>query len=484
MRLHTDGNTIVLLTPLSRLTWQKSGKTSAQELPENPDVSDYDRSGLMCLTPSGERDFSARLLAAGAIAADAIDEDNVAAILLGDDTTYLVRGPVQVDSEWSDVVDIGQVEATRIEWPAGLVWKKGDTSLYDMAEAHGSGIPPAFVPTIENNEHGTAIASVGSGVIVVVRPGSTEPNFAVQIPSQEEAAIYACATPEGVLVSLIVDGQDAAYIHIAENGSVLGHRSTERSTPAIKLDQGYLIYDDGKIGLQHVDTSLKTIAEITLPFSAIDSAVASDGTSFALADADSILRGHLNAQGQLVILATTSYDPNSGRKSEGELAAADAKWDPARSHGKTAVGFAAKIKQDPWAAQSGSDFSLEMFARSIGGSGHGISVVLGGDAIKHCEFSSIEVGGIKVEFAKDSKGQYTAELPEVELVLGLDYPFNPKPKNDAQKHASDILLGETHLKLTLHGKALKTSGELMSVSISAIKSDCPPLKWMRPFTIS
>ncbi|MBL4634709.1 MAG: hypothetical protein JKY56_12620, partial [Kofleriaceae bacterium] len=198
----------------------------------------------------------------------------------------------------------------------------------------------------------------------------------------------------------------------------------------------------------------------------------------------SILRGHLNAQGQLVILATTSYDPNSGQKSEGELAAVDAKWDPARSHGKTAVGFAAKIKQDPWEAQSGSDFTLEMFARSIGGKGHGISVVLGGDAIKHCEFSSIEVGGIKVEFAKDSKGQYVAELPEVELVLGLDYPFNPKPKNDAQKHASDILLGETHLKLTLHGKALQASGELMSVSISAIKSDTPPLKWMRPFTIS
>lgn len=484
MRLHTDGNTIVLLTPLSRLTWQQSGKTSAKGLPENLEVSDYDRSGFMCLTPSGERDFSARLTAAGAIAADAIDEERVAAIILGDDTTYLVRGPVQVDSEWLDVVDVGKVEATRIQWPVGLVWKKGDDSLYNMAEAHGSGIPPAFVPTIEANEHGTAIASVGSGVIAVVRPGSKDTDFAVQIPSQEEAAIYACPTKVGVLITVIVDGQDAAYVHVDESGEVLGHRSTERSTPALKLAEGYLIYDDGGLGLQHVNDALVTLSDIKLPFSAIDSAVASNGTSFALADAESILRGHINAQGELVILDSTSYDPKAGQKSHGEVAAVEAKWDPARSHGTTAVGFAAKIKQAPWDAKVGEEFSLTMIARSIGGKGHGISILLGGDAIKHCEFSSVEVDGLIVPFERDSKGQYSAQVPEVELVLGLDYPFNPKPKNDAQKHASEILLAETHLEINLRGTAKSPTGDLMSVSIAALNSDTPPLKWMRPLTIS
>ena len=87
-------------------------------------------------------------------------------------------------------------------------------------------------------------------------------------------------------------------------------------------------------------------------------------------------------------------------------------------------------------------------------------------------------------FEKDGKGQYSAQVPEVELVLGLDYPFNPKPKNDAQKHASEILLAETHLEINLRGTAKSPTGDLMSVSIAALNSDTPPLKWMRPLTIS
>ncbi len=484
MRLHTDGNTIVLLSPKGRLTWRKSGKVTSEALPPNSEISDYDRNGMLCMTPKGDRDFSARLTAAGALAADAIDEETVAAVILGQDGTYLVRGPVSLDADWPSVIDLSNIEAQRIEWPAGVIWKKGDKSMYEMADANGGGVPSGFVPTLECNQFGTAIASVGNGAIVVVRPNSRVPDFCFQLPSQEEAAIYACPTEAGVLVTVIVDGQDTAYLHIAEDGKVLGKREAQSGVPALALKAGFLIYDDASSKIELLDPTLKTLTSIDMPWRALDSASADDGASFALADADHILRGHVNAKGELVIVATCEYGDHAGSKLPGEIAAAEAKWDPERCHGKSAVGFAAGITQAAWTAKAGEEFELELYARSTGGKGEGISITIGGDAMKHCEFDSIEVAGVRTKVERDDKGSYTAEFPDVVLVQGLTFPLNPKPKNDVQKHAASIFLADTHIELRLYGVATSPSSDLMSVSISALRSDSPPLKWMRPLTLA
>jgi hypothetical protein len=484
MRLHTDGSSIVLLSPKGRLTWRESGKLISEAPSSKAEISDYDRNGLMCMTPSGERDFSARLNAAGALAADAIDEDTVAAVILGQDSIYLVRGPVNMDGDWPSVIDIGAVEPTRVAWPAGLIWKKGDKSLYDMAEQHGAGIPDSFIPNVECNRYGTAVTSSGSGAVLVVRPDSRTPDFCLQLPSQEEAALFACATEAGVLVTIIVDGQDSAYLHIAEDGSILGHRAAQTATPALSLDAGFLIYDDEKSSIELLDPKLKTLTSLDMPWPAIDSAAAIDGASFAFADAEHVLRGHVNAKGGLVIVASHEYGDHADNKLPGELAAADAKWDPERCHGKPAVGFAAGITQEAWTGKAGGEIELTLYARSTGGKGEGIAVVIGGDAMKHCEFDAMEVDGVRTEVKADEKGNYSAEFPHVALVQGLAYPLSPKPKNDAQKHAASIFLDDTHIAIKLFGKGKTASGDLMSVSVSALRSDSPPLKWMRPLTLS
>ena len=484
MRLHTDGSTIVLLSPKGRLTWRESGKLTSEALPPNLEISDYDRNGMLCMPPKGDRDFSARLTAAGALAADAIDEDTVAAVIIGQDGTYLVRGPVTLDGEWPSVIDISNLQPERVAWPAGVIWKKGDKSMYEMADTNGVGVSSSFIPTLECNRFGTAVASVGSGAIVVVRPESRVPDFSFQVPSQEEAAIYACPTEAGVLVTVIVDGQDSAYLHIAEDGSILGHREVQSGIPALALKAGFLIYDNASSKIELVDQSLKTLTSLDMPWPAIESASAEDGATFALADADHILRGHVNAKGELVIVASCGYGDHAGSKLPGEIAAAEAKWDPERCHGKSAVGFAAGIAQAAWTGSVGEDFELELHARSTGGKGEGISITIGGDAMKHCEFEAIEVCGVRISVERDSKGNYTAEFPAVELVPGLTYPLNPKPKNDVQKHAASIFLADTHLELRLFGKANTASSDLMSVSISALRSDSPPLKWMRPLTLA
>ncbi len=484
MRLHTNGSTVVLLTPKFRISWRESGRNTSEPVPENPSVTDYDRSGLLCMTPKGERDFSARLAAAGALAADAIDEDTVAAIMLGEDSTYLVQGPLNTDGEWPSVIDVGGIEPTRIEWPAGLIWKKGDKSLYDMADDHGIGILDAFVPTIECNAHGIAVASTGSGAVVLVRPGASEIAASFQVPSQEDASLYACPTEHGVLVSIIVDGQDSAYIHLAEDGSIIGHRASQGATPALCLDSGFLLYDDDKNCLELVDEKFSEKATLEMAWPPLDAAAAPDGASFALADTENMLRGHVNVNGELVIVAQYENVKQAGAKRPGELAAIEAKWDPERSQGKSAVGFAAGMSQPPWAATAGEPFELVMHARSTGGPGTGICVTIGGDAAKNCTFEAVTVDGVRQVLTPDGKGSYSAEFPSIELVQGISYPFNPKPKNDAQKHAAAMFLEETHLELRVFGHADKASGDLMSVAISALKSDSPPLKWMRPLSIS
>lgn len=484
MRLHTDGSNVVLLTPAVRLTWRSSGRHTQEEVPSNGDVTDYDRSGLLCLTPRTQSDYSARLAAAGAVAADALSEEEVAAVIIGEDGTFLVRGPVNMEGDWPSVIDIGALSPTRVSWPAGLIWKKGDKTMYDMAKDHGDGIPETIVPTLACNAFGTAVASCGSGTIVVVRPDSRLPDFSVQVPSQEEASIYALPTEEGVLVTIVVDGQDSAYVHIAEDGKILGHRAALSATPALTLDAGFLLYDDSKSALELVNSKLETLATLKCPLSAIEAASAADGASFAICDAETLLRGHVDAKGELVIVETIEFGKTAGKKRPGEQAAIDAGWDPEKVHGKPAVGFAAGVTPSPWTASAGQSFELIMHARSSGGPGKGIAIVIGGDAIKHCEFDAAEVDGLRKALQKDAKGNYSAEFPTIDLLEGLAIPLSPKPKNDAQKHAAALYLAETHLELKLVGKATKASGELMSVSISALKSDSPPLKWMRPLTIS
>ncbi len=484
MRLHTDGSTVVLLTPKTRISWRESGRNTTEPVPETPAVTDYDRSGLLCMTPKGERDFSARLAAAGALAADAIDEEMVAAVMLGEDSTYLVQGPLNTEGDWPVVIDVGQIEPTRVDWPAGLIWKKGDTTLYDLADTHGLGIVDCFVPTLECNPHGIAVACSGSGAVVLVRPGGTEIAASFQLPTAEETAIYACPTKEGVLVTIVVDGQDSAYVHIAEDGSILGHRAAKCATPALCLDAGILIYDDGSSAIELTDTSFSQLASLALSWPALDAAAAPDGASFALADAEHMLRGHVNAKGELVIVAEYEEVKQAGAKRPGELAAIEAKWDPERSQGKSAVGFAAGMAPEPWTAKANSAFELVMHARSTGGPGQGICVTIGGDAAKHCAFEAVSVDGNRQELVDDGKGNRTAEFPSIDLVRGLSYPYNPKPKNDAQKHAAAMFLEETHLELRVFGKATKASGDLISVTISALNSDSPPLKWMRPLAVS
>jgi hypothetical protein len=484
MRLHTDGSSIILLSPKGRLTWRESGKMVSEPIPPKLEISEDERNGLLCVTPSGERDFSARLNAAGALAGDAIDEDTVAAVILGQDSTYLVRGPVNLDGDWPSVIDVGKLEPERVKWPVGLIWKKGDKSLYDMTEKFGTGIADVFIPSVECNRFGTAVASCGTGTVAVVRPDSRLPDFCLQLPTQDDVQLHALATEAGVMITLIVDQQDTAYVHIDESGKVLGHRAAQSGIPALALDKGFLIYDDDTSSLELVDNNLKTITKLKAPWQPFESASAADGSSFALADADNVLRGHINAKGKLVIVQNYEYGDHAGDKLPGEIAAIEAKWDPERCHGKSAVGFAAGMKQDPWSATCGEDFELVVHARSTGGPGEGISITLAGDATKHCTFAAIVVGEVRIEVQKDDKGAYTAEFPNVILVQGLAYPYNPKPKNDAQKHAAAMLLADTHVELRFIGSAQTASSDLLSVSISALRSDSPPLKWMRPLTIA
>jgi hypothetical protein len=155
-----------------------------------------------------------------------------------------------------------------------------------------------------------------------------------------------------------------------------------------------------------------------------------------------------------------------------------------RPGGPTTVGFAVRRPTERWTGTVGQEFALVLFARSVGGAGRGISLRIFGDGVKRAEFTRVEYAGEAVEFTKEDDGTYSLELTECELPEGVQYPLDPKPKNDKQKEAAAEMLEVTQFELIVYGIAKDAGSDLLSLSISATESNSAPLKWTRPLVIT
>ena len=162
--------------------------------------------------------------------------------------------------------------------------------------------------------------------------------------------------------------------------------------------------------------------------------------------------------------------------------AAKAAYDPRRVPGTPAIGFAAKPVISPaWSVTLG-EFELDLVVRSAGGSGRGVSVRVSGAALEAIELQSIDSGGSVASFELDGDGM-RAELTEMDLAQGYVVPLDPRPSGDIQKSYAEELLRETHMTLTLRGRAIDASRELMRVEVAALGASSTPLKWMRPLVV-
>jgi hypothetical protein len=150
--------------------------------------------------------------------------------------------------------------------------------------------------------------------------------------------------------------------------------------------------------------------------------------------------------------------------------------------GTPAIGFAARPVISPgWNVVRG-EFELDLVVRSAGGSGRGVSVRVSGPALDAIELQSVDAGGCEASFLPDGDGM-RAELAEVAIAEGYVVPLDPRPSGEIQKGYADELLRDTHMTLTLRGRAIDASRGLMRVEVAALGASSTPLSWIRPLIV-
>ena len=162
--------------------------------------------------------------------------------------------------------------------------------------------------------------------------------------------------------------------------------------------------------------------------------------------------------------------------------AAKAAYHPRKVPGTPAIGFAAKPVVSPgWTLERG-EFELDLIVRSAGGTGRGLAVRVSGAALDAIELESVDAEGCEASFVPDGDG-VRAELEEVVITQGYVVPLDPRPSGDIQKGYAEELLRETHMTLTLRGRAKDASRELLRVEVAALGESSTPLSWIRPLIV-
>ncbi len=481
---------MVLLHPNGRLEWKPKGKPVVKPDTGKKSITSHQRDGILAISPSGKTDFTPLLKPLlkplGVIDAVALDEKRAAAILSRDKRTVLAMGrpPEDPDSEWEREIDLHQVNPPAIEWPRGLIWSVSA----EVPFGKGKGFPDRgnASTTLGANRWGLAVVSSQTGNLAVVRPGDEKVEFSVRVPTQDEASIFAEPTKSGMLVTLVVEGRNAAVLHVGSDGKIIGHHEALGSPPALLAGNGVLVYDDEKGQVQYLDQKLKPKTRLKLPFHPCEGAASADGKVFAFADDSTLLAGKVTKAGKISVWDTFDYVSHMQTlRRARQVEEAKLRYDPRRGHGAPLVGFPVGWKPAPWQAKAGKAFVLELRVRSTGGPGKGLIVGLSGKALGAVDFSRVEVGRRGAKFEKLPAGAgLRAEVLGVKLSKGVVMPLDPAPRTDPHKGLAQQMLEETHITLRLHGKARTTSNELLAVLVEALSSDKPPMKWMRPFLIS
>jgi hypothetical protein len=493
MKLYTDGTQLVLRLPTGRLQW-KRGREPAFAAGAQPGVTTYQRDGLLAISPSGKCDHTSAVEALGVLDAVALDDEQVAALLVRAGKAVLGLGPPPEapGQAWRSEIALDAVSGARIAWAEAAAWDEGPDEDLDQ-EPGGeqfparAGIPaePDAPPRLAANRWGVAVASSITGTIAVVRPGSAAVDVALQVPRTGESRVHAEPTAAGVLVTLILSGRQAIVLHVSDRGQVLGQRPGWGFPPAVLLDEHVLVYDDQDKHATLLDLALQPIAQVAVPFWPSESAAAATGNGFAFASEASVLLGKLSRGKPKILEVIDHVDRIRTVHRAREAAQVAARYDPRRASGAPAVGFPAGRPSVPWTGLAGSDIVLDIVVRSTGGRGQGIAITLSGEALQFVELDSVEVGEMRAPLALDGQGKaYAAELADVPLPEGLQVPLDPKPKNETQTQTGAAMLDATHFTIRVYGRARQAGSGLLAVSIVAQGSASAPLKWMRPLTVT
>lgn len=417
------------------------------------------------------------------IDARALDEDRVAGIIKeGRGAPRLVVGPPAGPYDLELTLT---AEGTRVSWPEGTIWPDGPP--WDASETF-VGVPTRGI-RLHANRRGIGIAAATSGHVAVLRPDATELSFVLRVPGQEEARLDAVPTREGVLVTLVVEGQKGGIFHFDEAGKLLGRWPETHAMgafPALCLDdERVLAFDQESEALALL--SMPDLDELTreeISDQLVEAAATSKGDIAYLADANNAYEVQIDGESLSI---DGPFELAADEPLKGAAGDVVSRYDAARATGPTQVAFPTEKQSadPPWEVERDKELRITMRVRSAARPGRGVEVELGGAAMKQglLQGVSVEIDGARVPF-ETAGGAARAVLPDFELPVGLEWPLDPKPKNDDEKAHAKVLVAATHFTVEILIAGAKAGSGLLSIAIGACDTSAAPLKRMRPVTVS
>jgi len=418
-------------------------------------------------------------------------EERVAAAVApeGDHPPELVVAPVDGESP-ELVLKLEGAPKTKVEFPAkdeGWIWSK---DAVPWPKSEGFGDAEASKLNVRTSRYGVGVAGSSTGHVAVLRPGAEDFAFRFRVPAMEESTVYAVPTKWGALVALVVDGKESLLLHVDPKGKLLG-RWPEESC-AMGMTAPVLLGDDRCIANDAESESvvllglpkLEQVARKKVGEWLVDIAATSDGTKFAAVTKTDVVEGRVSGDAIKVRTHSLTDAMKQAKKERVARKEKEAKrWKAKPADGPPQLGFdALKRPAPPWKWSAGEDWEVDAWVRSEGRAAKGVTIVVYGAAVDAglLELFEVHVAGICGVFEKQGK-RWIAQVPDVEVMQGVKYPFDPKPKKEEEKLAAQAALEATHLALRLKGKALTKGNGLLKLEISTEGPE--PMRWIRPVNV-
>lgn len=203
----------------------------------------------------------------------------------------IVSGPIPADGKWKKTLAVP--EPIAVKWPAGVVWAKGVKPPWSRKKE------PGHDAYLSSNAYGVALAERSSGIVAVLRPGKDALEFAVRVPTQDEADVTAAATEQGVLIVLCIEGRNSAVVHVDKKGKILATLANVQTELEEELAWGLgppVLVSATKAFLVH-EYTIPQVLDLKLPDLAVESTwelpatTAGEKSTAAGADGKNVLLG-------------------------------------------------------------------------------------------------------------------------------------------------------------------------------------------------
>jgi hypothetical protein len=529
MRVYADGSAEIVLRPgfldiypregaPRRITWEEPPKKGGLGLPrrrvlavpsaEHAWIGEGRGVRVVPLTREDVRDVAP--LGVRILDAIALEGGKVLSCvhLEGDDGACL-RVVDGASPDFAKSPPLALPEVTKVEWPAGLVWKankelwpekeKGTDKaklFRSIAPGHPQKDGARFFDAVvlTRSPHGIAGASVQNGVVFAVAADGSRIEGAFRVPSQPEAELHPVRTRDGILVTLVIEGRESAVLHVSLDGKVLAARGkvgksiTRGMSPPILFGDTVFVFDRSgdAILLELALADLEIRGKHGLPgLGAGQASIAFAGESVLVGDGESALRVTVvGGAPNIDLIEAVGMAAKPKKKADDDLGLEEEGDDEdeaddeeeavlslipasrARATGTPSLTLAEAASPSTWAMAPGASLNVTVGFANLGGASKGIYLEVGGQAVLSGLVSAtdVRIGSSATKFEKRGAA-FRAEVPTVDLHAGL----LPDPDEKGGRGRLPLYDGIHRANVTLHGD--KAGAGLLTVRIGPLKAE-------------